>query len=470
MIPTRLPAVTSDGLAAGVLFVVVAVLACLSPIQSDTWWLLRAGQEIWATGSVPMADTYTHTAAGRYWWNHEWLTEAIFYAVFRAGGPALLTLLAAGAIFATWFTCWRMTRGPFELRFALFAICVPVSAASWAVRPQAFSMLLFVALCHALTVERLWKWIPLGVLVWINLHGAGVVALVVVAGALVAETLRTRRLPVALTAVLAASFVATGLSPVGFRMYAEIAASVERSRINQLIEWLPPDASPWNWPFWALAVALPISLVARNQIGTRFGWKTSPDLDVRTLRLAGIALAVLPLAARSTRNVHLFLLAALPALTSAWHYLARERSRRGERVHVNGGILSAASLAAAALVGILWLNPPPRLGWRPISFEATEAINACNRPIYNTYGDGGILIWFTPGVPVFIDNRQDPFPTELLRANRQLELDGNFGPLFEQYGIRCAALAPGSVVAGKLATAPGWAEIYSDPAWVVFSR
>lgn len=428
-------------------------------MQSDTWWLLRAGQDIWSTGSVPLSDTYTHTAAGRYWWNHEWLTEAAFYAVFRLGGPALLTFLAASAIFITWYACWRLTRGSFELRFALFAICVPVSAASWAVRPQAFSMLLFVALCHALTVERLWKWIPAGVLLWINLHGAGVVALVAIAGTLLSETLRTRKVPVALVLVLVASFVATGLSPIGFRMYPEIAASVERSRINQLIEWLPPDASPWNWPFWLLAAALPVSLVMNRA-----------RLDARTVRLAGVALVVLPLAARSTRNVHLFLLAALPAMTSAWQHLARERSRRGERVHVNGAILSVAGAAAAAVVAFLWLNPPPRLGWRPISTEAATAISGCEGPLYNTYGDGGILIWFTPRTPVFIDNRQDPFPTDLLRANHQLELDGAYEAVFDQYGIRCAALPPGSVVANKLITAPGWTVKYQDPAWIVISR
>jgi hypothetical protein len=52
-------------------FVGIATLACLSPVQSDTWWLLRAGQEIWLQHHIPLTDSYSHTAAGLYWPNHE---------------------------------------------------------------------------------------------------------------------------------------------------------------------------------------------------------------------------------------------------------------------------------------------------------------------------------------------------------------------------------------------------------------
>ena len=36
---------TFDHLATIVFFILVATIACLMPIQSDTWWQLRAGQE-----------------------------------------------------------------------------------------------------------------------------------------------------------------------------------------------------------------------------------------------------------------------------------------------------------------------------------------------------------------------------------------------------------------------------------------
>ena len=76
----------SEQLAIGFLLTAMGVLAALAPVQSDTWWLLRAGEDIWQSGSVPLIDTYSHTAAGRYWWNHEWLTEIVFYGAHRTGG------------------------------------------------------------------------------------------------------------------------------------------------------------------------------------------------------------------------------------------------------------------------------------------------------------------------------------------------------------------------------------------------
>jgi len=77
--------VHSSHLAVGLLFSVAGILACMAPVQSDTWWLLRAGQDIWSTGTVPLADAYSHTAVGRHWWNHEWLTEALFYVLDGRG-------------------------------------------------------------------------------------------------------------------------------------------------------------------------------------------------------------------------------------------------------------------------------------------------------------------------------------------------------------------------------------------------
>ena len=84
-------AVTSERLTVGLLFVVVVTLAFLAPAQNDTWWHLRGGLDIWRTHAVSLRDTYSHTAAGGFWPNHEWLTEAVFYAVYRAGGMPLLT-------------------------------------------------------------------------------------------------------------------------------------------------------------------------------------------------------------------------------------------------------------------------------------------------------------------------------------------------------------------------------------------
>ena len=70
------------------LFVAIAVAACFSPAQNDTWWHLRAGADAWRTGRVPLLDTFSHTAYGASWPNQEWLGEVVLYA---AGSSARQT-------------------------------------------------------------------------------------------------------------------------------------------------------------------------------------------------------------------------------------------------------------------------------------------------------------------------------------------------------------------------------------------
>ena len=450
----------SDALAIAFLFIAIGVLACFAPAQSDTWWLFRAGQDIWQTRAIPLVDAYSHTAAGRYWWNHEWLAEALFYGLFRVGGLPLLAAIGAALVLSTVGLAWRMSRGTFEWRFVLFAGAALVSAASFALRPQLVSMFLAALVTWCLAENRRKWWIPVIMVFWINFHGAAITGLFLVAGAAAGDALVRRRIDWSYAGLLALCFLATGLSPIGFRTYSEIALSVERSRINALIEWLPPDLKLSNWPFWAMAAAVPITIALK--------WKA---LDARSGRLLGIALALLPLAVRSMRNMHLFVFAALPALTSAWgsHVVARN-SARGERETVNGGIAMAAGVIGVAIVVAVWLNPPAPLGWRPISPAAIDAINACPAPMYNTYGDGGILIWFTPRQKVFIDNRQDPYSDELLRLNKALEMTGDYDAAFAQYGIRCAALSPGALVTSRLERDPAWRIAHRDRDWVVFRR
>jgi hypothetical protein len=452
--------VTSDRLAIGVLFVVVAVLACFAPVQSDTWWLLRAGEEIWQSAEIPLADSYSHTARGEYWPNHEWLTEVIFFGLYRAGGLPLLTAACAMLIVATWAGSFRLMRGGFELRFLLFGGSVVTAATAWAVRPQAFSMAAFMAVTTLLVSGRV-AWLPLVFLVWANLHGAVALGLVAIAGAAAAEFVRERRIPWRLAAAGAASALATLATPLGTRLWSFIPASMERSRINELIEWQAPGADVMFWPFWALALGLPLAIVWR--------WRA---LDAPSARLVGMALATLPLAVQAMRNVPVFLLVVVPALARLLASPAAAqvpRIPRGERVGLNRWILGLAAAAGAVVVTIGWLAPAPSLGWQPISAAAAGAVGECERPLYNTYGDGGPLIWFVRNQPVFIDNRQDPYPLDLLRANRQAEMTGEYHMLFQRYGIRCAALSTGSVLAERLRADDAWVERYADPQWSVFT-
>jgi hypothetical protein len=295
---------SSEHLATGLLFLAVALLACLSPTQSDTWWHLRAGRDIVSTGTLSLHDTYSHTAAGGFWPNHEWLTELLFYGLYQLGGLPLLTLLCAGAIVTAWALSWRLAAGSFEVRFVLFTVALASATTHWAVRPQVLSMALLTATVSLLVNGR-YRWLPLLFVVWTNLHGAVALGVVVVLAALVASTAVRRALPRPLAMTTVGCLLATMLSPLGPRFWIEILRSIQRSQINQLVEWRPPGATPALWPFWGIAAGLIVFAMLRRR-----------QLDERSAMLTAIAISLLPFALRAVRNVPVFLLVAVPALAT----------------------------------------------------------------------------------------------------------------------------------------------------------
>jgi hypothetical protein len=453
-----MPNVTSERLAIGLVFVAVAALGCLAPAQGDTWWLLRAGEDIWKSHSVPLSDSYSHTAYGAYWPNHEWLTELLLYVVHRVGG---LRLIAAGtslAIVTAWALSWRLGRGPFEPRFLLFGAALVPCAAGWAIRPQVFSYVMFMLVVSELVRGR-YRWLPVIVLVWANLHGAVVLALVATGGAGLLEWLHSRRFPraIGVAGVLAAG--ATCLTPLGMDLYRFIPESMARSAANQLIEWTAPNFDSLWLPFWAVGGVLLVMVV----VGAR-------RMEGDSARLVGIALAVLPLAMQSRRNVPVFLLVGVPAVLRLWPNDERTRlAPRGERTAVNAAILLISCVLAAGLVAVQWWQPAPRLGWRPLSETVLARLTACQGPLYNTYGDGGALIWFAR-IRVFIDNRQDPYPIDLLRESQTIERGGPIDGLVDGHGVQCAIVPAGSVVAATFAANARWRQDYSDVRWRIYSR
>ena len=55
--------------------------------DSDLWGHLRFGQAVLASGHVISRDTYSYSAAGGVWRNHEWLSEVAMAAMFDRLGP-----------------------------------------------------------------------------------------------------------------------------------------------------------------------------------------------------------------------------------------------------------------------------------------------------------------------------------------------------------------------------------------------
>ena len=467
--------------ALGLLFLVFSARALLMPASGDTYWHLRTGADILRTGAVPRVESYSFTAAGWPWRNHEWLWEPISYACYRLGGMPLLTVSGAAFVIAALALTVRLMKGPASTRFLLLLVGLPLSIPLWVLRPHLVTLAAVPLLITLLARERFWP-IPLLFVVWANMHGGVALGglLLVVATAVAVLRWRIRRAPEdrrrarALAIVLPVAGAACLATPQGTAIFTFLSDSMARIRAVGIGEWQrtrPDDL--YGVIFWVVALAF-VGLVVVRRRALRDGHASS---WADWVLVAG-ALALLPAAAGAVRNVGLFALLALPAASrllgpDATLRLpgrkAREPGADADRPVANLVVLAGLSLAALAFVIWSYRTVPPTLGWRPIDARALGAVRACDGPLYNQYDEGGYLIWFVPEKPVFVDNRQDPYPLEHIRAQLDVQWGQSpYRPLFERWGIRCAFLPMSSSTVGAL-DRDGWTTRYRDDRYTVLS-
>lgn len=439
-------------------FLVVFICACLMPIQSDTWWHLRAGQEMWSRHFLMFHDEFSFTATGAYWPNHEWLSEIAFYLAYWIGGLPGLTLLAAACLTGAIVLSWHLMRGAPVTKLLFMAAAMSSIVMVWTVRPHIFTLLLLMVLMQLLLRETYWP-LPGLFVVWANLHGGVALGLVVLAAVTLSEgwmggRAKLRRMLV----VCAACFGATLLTPLGLGLWTTIPESIQKSMANGIAEWRPPFDFGWRHTgFWAIAASLLVAVaVRRRAIATR-----------EDAALVLTALALLPLALRSSRNITPFVLMAGPALSRLVPLMSGGSARaRVEHHRFNAALLTACAVVGMVAVAGAWSRPAKRLQWEPLSHEVIEAIRRCQGRLYNRFDDGGYVIWFAPDVPVFVDNRQDPYPLTFLQDHLHREQSGDFDEVFGRYAVTCAFLPHESPTAQQL-LARGWRVGAQDQRWLV---
>src|SRR2546425_3918533 len=142
--------------------VVVLCAACvfffsfsiLSLLGNDSWMTIVWGREIAAHG-IPYDDALTVMTHGKAWVDQQWLTQLVFWEIFRAGGIklALLVTIALLVTPITVATVLARRRGASVTSILPFAL-LPLFNFSSILRAQLFSQLLFVLLLALLLAER----------------------------------------------------------------------------------------------------------------------------------------------------------------------------------------------------------------------------------------------------------------------------------------------------------------------------
>src|SRR5208282_2428609 len=244
---------------AAILFFGLLAMTARSATDPDLWWHLRTGQWIVETGHVPHSDPFSFTRAGHAWVSHEWLSEVVFYELWKQAGPSALIVYSAiitTAGFLLLYLRCLLSGARAHWAAAATALGALAAAPSWGVRPQMFTFTLASVLLWLIEAgevrPRLLLWIPPLFLVWLNLHAGfalGPALLLAYGAGLIMETAlgntpwqQARPILLRVLLLLLACLALVPLNPSGTQLYRYPFDTLRSSGMRSLIgEWHSPD-------------------------------------------------------------------------------------------------------------------------------------------------------------------------------------------------------------------------------------
>jgi len=477
-----------------VLFSLVFSMAARSPLESDLWWHLRAGEETWETTRPLLTDTFSHTRTGAAWINHSWLSQVGLYLLYAKGG--YLALSAAVALLATLsmvFVYAQMDAPPL-LRAFVIILAGAAAAPVWSTRPQLVSLVLFALLSYLLYLYKwkqanyLWMIIPIFIL-WSNMHGGYVLGLLLIASLLAGEVLnhllgRQGEEILAWKGIagvgiwLVVGGLVVAINPNGAAMWVIPFKTVGVGAVQDMIfEWGSPN-------FHELAQQPMLYLLFMTFAAASLSSRRLDGSDLVSV----LGFAFLAFLAR--RNFGPFALVAAPVLArhlnflwiehqSRWQTWVQRKFQRKEgqppvRNAIN--ITITVVLILVALIKVYLVSRPQlveKYSQEIFPVQAAAWIEA-NRPagnLFNDYNWGGYLAWRLRDFPVFVDGRTDLYDDVLLTQYlRTLAGEAGWQEILNHFKIGIVLVEKDSGLDRALDQTAGWSRRYADKLAVVYVR
>ena len=431
--------------------------------DGDTFWHLAAGDWIIAQRTVPHTDPFSYTFAGAPWVAHEWLSEVLMAASFRAAGWSGVIVLTALAAALAMFQLARhlgrwLPAGPSLLLLLLAAACI---ATKLQARPHILALPVLEAWVAGLFIARSkgcvpsWRLLPV-ICLWANLHGSFVLGLFLVAPlaleAVLAEPAAWRRVMTRWGAFLLAATVAAMLTPHGWAGLLFPFQLMGMAELSNIVEWQPPDFNTLQ--------PLELMLVAGLGVALTRGARLPP---VRLLILLGL----LHMSLHHTRHqVPVGVIVPLLIAEPLGALLMPESTAHDSGRWRTGGLAVMVGLAALRLLlPIVRVDGPAA----PVAALAHVPPALAAEPVFNDYNFGGYLIF--NHIRPFIDGRADMYGDTFMHqyVSAVLPEKTTLETALHDNGVRWTILATGSPVIALLDAMPQWHRLYADKVAVVYA-
>jgi len=228
----------------------------------DLWGHIKFGEEIYNSKSFVRYDRYSYTPGLKTWLNHEWLSEVIFYLIYRFLGSFGLVLFKIIIGLLITFMLWKMilarTNFPWEVVPVLLILSISVISFGFAIRPQIFTYLFFTIFIYGFYSFKQGKktlllLLPILMILWTNLHGGFLAGIGLLFIYLVAEFASKSRVfkkgfqhPIdnlklkVLLAIFSLSILTTLINPYFINLWSFLFKTLPQSRPH-IWEWLPAN-------------------------------------------------------------------------------------------------------------------------------------------------------------------------------------------------------------------------------------
>ena len=481
------------------IFTAVVLLGSrLMNMDGDLGRHLTIGRYILDQHAIPTHDIFSHTMYGEYLTPHEWLAQVLFAYSYRLAGLDGVVLLSALIIAVTFTLVFKLSIEKSGLLLAALPMTILAAAAAsvhWLARPHIFTLLITVIWIRELEKwrqEKQFSWwsLPLLMLVWVNIHGAFIIGLLIwgiylvdylLSGRAVSppgdknrinrlsnlfEDRQTRQL--LLLGLI--TFSVTMLNPAGPRVWGTTLGFLQNDYlVSHTVEYQSPNFQITSfWPFLAM-ICLSILLA---------GWAH------RRISIRGSLLLVswTAFSLISARNIAIYAVIAAPILASMAGTIFREHEyfdnlcAYDSRLRAINSRLSghALTIAGVVIIGVLVFNKAAfTLSGAGNEFsESVFPIKAVDwliehpqeKPIFNYFPWGGYLLYRNwPEQQVFIDGQTDFYGEQLTREyEKVISMSEGWQAVLAKYGVERVIVPTNSELVLGLSGDERWSLAYED--------
>ena len=475
--------------AAGLILIAAAAFSLLRVQAVNLPWHLATARVAEATGHWLASNTFSYTFPDYPVYQQYPVFQATVWAVYRAFGWSGLSVTAAvgWVLVFLLFVRWA---GPFRRapRFhVIWMLGLCALQRRMILRPDLFTMIALGVQLGALDAfmrgrTRALVAIPIVHVLWANSHQLFPLSLLVQGlclGDLVRQ--RDRRRSVLVALALAASLLLTFATPLGWRIV--LAPLRTAQSLSVFRDHVAEFARIWHKPL-ELSLALVTGIPAVWAL-----WRTRRTTPLFELGLWLMSLALVISAVRGLMffgivSVAIFQRCAIRLYAGGETWFPPLGA--GVRRTLRGIGFAVTAVIAATAVHYRWVRPPlvlggtqPGLGrtiggWAESATDFLRASPPPGRMLNLGAGLGDDVIFWVPGLPVFVDSRLESYPPEFLRDVLAAETsDAALGELIGRFGAQWIFIdhtRPALRDRAAVLVRRGWRPVYADSECLVLVR